>query len=251
MARRHHGPAGPRRMEQLGLPQKVFRRRGRQRPCTTACRHLSCSVRAWTPGPLGWPLQQASPHLRSTCRSTSRTNVAESGCPTTSTKYLWTLNTRIWARHSRQDGYRADATTIFVWEGVTQYLTRPAVHAIFEVLAKAPAGSRLAFSYVCKVLSSTAPTSTAHNRPTTDSLPTTPSGASGCTLTTSATCSPNTAGANENRSVLTKTRPAIDPGRTCYGGHRPGTLCVSRQRAQLDGIRFTPPAIAEMVREVY
>lgn len=47
-------------------------------------------------------------------------------------------------------GYRADATTIFVWEGVTQYLTRPAVHAIFEVLAKAPAGSRLAFSYVCK-----------------------------------------------------------------------------------------------------
>jgi methyltransferase (TIGR00027 family) len=47
-------------------------------------------------------------------------------------------------------GYRADATTLFVWEGVTQYLTEPAVRAIFEVLANAPTGSRLAFSYVCQ-----------------------------------------------------------------------------------------------------
>ena len=46
-------------------------------------------------------------------------------------------------------GYRADATTMFVWEGVTQYLTEAAVRAVFEVLAKAPTGSRLAFSYVC------------------------------------------------------------------------------------------------------
>jgi hypothetical protein len=47
-------------------------------------------------------------------------------------------------------GYRADATTRFVWEGVTQYLTEPAVRAVFEVLANAPTGSRLAFSYVCQ-----------------------------------------------------------------------------------------------------
>lgn len=50
------------------------------------------------------------------------------------------------ARH----GYRADATTMFVWEGVTQYLTEPAVRTVLEVLAGSPAGSRLVLSYICK-----------------------------------------------------------------------------------------------------
>jgi methyltransferase (TIGR00027 family) len=49
-----------------------------------------------------------------------------------------------------QHGYRADATTMFVWEGVTQYLTEPAVRAVLQVLADSPTGSRLAFSYICK-----------------------------------------------------------------------------------------------------
>jgi methyltransferase (TIGR00027 family) len=49
-----------------------------------------------------------------------------------------------------EHGYDADARTMFVWEGVTQYLTEAAVRRVFKVLAKAPADSRLAFSYVCK-----------------------------------------------------------------------------------------------------
>lgn len=47
-----------------------------------------------------------------------------------------------------QHGYRADARTFFVWEGVTQYLTEDAVRTTLAVLQTAPAGSRLVFSYV-------------------------------------------------------------------------------------------------------
>jgi methyltransferase (TIGR00027 family) len=47
-------------------------------------------------------------------------------------------------------GYRFDAPTMFVWERVTQYLTEPAVRGVFGVLANAPTGSRLAFSYICQ-----------------------------------------------------------------------------------------------------
>jgi methyltransferase (TIGR00027 family) len=47
-----------------------------------------------------------------------------------------------------EHGYRTDARTFFVWEGVTQYLTEDAVRATFTALEGAPAGSRLAFSYV-------------------------------------------------------------------------------------------------------
>ena len=45
-------------------------------------------------------------------------------------------------------GYRADARTFFVWEGVTQYLTEDAVRATLGALQAAPAGSRLVFTYV-------------------------------------------------------------------------------------------------------
>ncbi|RDI44417.1 SAM-dependent methyltransferase [Nocardia mexicana] len=45
-------------------------------------------------------------------------------------------------------GYRIGATTQFVWEGVTQYLTEEAVRATLAVSAKAGSGSRLAFTYV-------------------------------------------------------------------------------------------------------
>lgn len=47
-----------------------------------------------------------------------------------------------------QHGYRADARTFFVWEGVTQYLTEDAVRTTLAALQTAPAGSRLVFSYV-------------------------------------------------------------------------------------------------------
>ena len=45
-------------------------------------------------------------------------------------------------------GYRADARTFFIWEGVTQYLSAAAVSSTMAALRPAPAGSRLAFTYV-------------------------------------------------------------------------------------------------------
>ena len=45
-------------------------------------------------------------------------------------------------------GYRTDARTFFIWEGVTQYLTEDAVRTTLTALQGAPAGSRLAFTYV-------------------------------------------------------------------------------------------------------
>ena len=45
-------------------------------------------------------------------------------------------------------GYRRDVPTLFIFEAVSQYLTEAGIHATFEFLAGAPAGSRLAFTYV-------------------------------------------------------------------------------------------------------
>jgi methyltransferase (TIGR00027 family) len=47
-------------------------------------------------------------------------------------------------------GYRADARTFFIWEGVTQYLTEEAVRATLDAVRDAPTGSRLVFTYVRK-----------------------------------------------------------------------------------------------------
>jgi methyltransferase (TIGR00027 family) len=47
-----------------------------------------------------------------------------------------------------QNGYRTDASTFFIWEGVTQYLTEDAVRATLTALQGAPARSRLVFTYV-------------------------------------------------------------------------------------------------------
>ncbi|MFI5776102.1 SAM-dependent methyltransferase [Nocardia sp. NPDC051570] len=47
-----------------------------------------------------------------------------------------------------QYGYRTDLRTVFVWEGVTQYLTESAVRATLSALADAAPGSRLGFTYV-------------------------------------------------------------------------------------------------------
>ncbi len=49
-----------------------------------------------------------------------------------------------------EHGYRTDARTFFVWEGVTQYLTEDAVRTTLTALQAAPAGSRLVFTYVRK-----------------------------------------------------------------------------------------------------
>ena len=46
-------------------------------------------------------------------------------------------------------GYRTDARTFFIWEGVTQYLSQDAVRATLVALrTAAPPGSRLVFTYV-------------------------------------------------------------------------------------------------------
>ena len=45
-------------------------------------------------------------------------------------------------------GFRIENRTLFVWEGVTQYLTAEGVRATLSSLAKAGAGSRLVFTYV-------------------------------------------------------------------------------------------------------
>ena len=45
-------------------------------------------------------------------------------------------------------GYRAQARTFFIWEGVTQYLTEEAVRSTLDALRGAPTGSRLVFTYV-------------------------------------------------------------------------------------------------------
>jgi methyltransferase (TIGR00027 family) len=47
-------------------------------------------------------------------------------------------------------GYSVSKPTFFVWEAVTQYLTEEGVRATFDWLAKAAAGSLLAFTYVRK-----------------------------------------------------------------------------------------------------
>jgi len=45
-------------------------------------------------------------------------------------------------------GYAADTRTFFILEGVTQYLTEAGLQATFDLLAGAPAGSRVVFTYV-------------------------------------------------------------------------------------------------------
>ncbi|WP_101949486.1 SAM-dependent methyltransferase [Mycobacterium sp. 3519A] len=47
-------------------------------------------------------------------------------------------------------GYRPDARTFFIWEGVTQYLTEDAVRATMVALRGVAKGSRLVFTYVRK-----------------------------------------------------------------------------------------------------
>ena len=49
-----------------------------------------------------------------------------------------------------EHGYRPDARTFFIWEGVTKYLTEDAVRATLGALQASPAGSRLVFTYVRK-----------------------------------------------------------------------------------------------------
>ena len=44
-------------------------------------------------------------------------------------------------------GYQAESATLFIMEGVTQYVTEPGIRANFDFLSTAPGGSRLVFTY--------------------------------------------------------------------------------------------------------
>lgn len=50
----------------------------------------------------------------------------------------------------KQQGYSGTEKTFFIWEAVSQYLNEASVQKTFDFFGKAPAGSRLAFTYVPK-----------------------------------------------------------------------------------------------------
>lgn len=50
----------------------------------------------------------------------------------------------------RQAGYSGAEPTIFIWEGVTQYIKEEAVAKVFTFLKQAPLGSQLVFTYIRK-----------------------------------------------------------------------------------------------------
>jgi len=48
----------------------------------------------------------------------------------------------------KSHGYSAASKAFFIWEAVTQYLTKDGIEATFRFLGQAPVGSRLAFTYI-------------------------------------------------------------------------------------------------------
>ena len=47
-------------------------------------------------------------------------------------------------------GYSLSARTFFIWEGVTQYISREAVDAVLRYVSRSSTGSRIMFTYVLK-----------------------------------------------------------------------------------------------------
>ena len=47
-------------------------------------------------------------------------------------------------------GYSSDTQTFFIWEAVSQFLTETGIQTTLHILAKAPQGSRLVFTYILK-----------------------------------------------------------------------------------------------------
>ena len=45
-------------------------------------------------------------------------------------------------------GYILSSRTFFIWEGVTQYISKEAIDNTFKYVARAPAGSKIVFTYV-------------------------------------------------------------------------------------------------------
>ena len=50
----------------------------------------------------------------------------------------------------KKAGYNLSSKTLFIWEGVTQYISKEANHSTLKYVAKAAAGSNIVFTYVLK-----------------------------------------------------------------------------------------------------
>ena len=51
----------------------------------------------------------------------------------------------------KKAGYTLSSKTLFIWEGVTQYISKEAVDNTLKYVAQAAAGSRIVFTYVLKI----------------------------------------------------------------------------------------------------
>ena len=47
-------------------------------------------------------------------------------------------------------GYSTDQKSFYIWEGVMQYISEPAVRTVFKFLAKVKPGSRIVFTYITR-----------------------------------------------------------------------------------------------------
>jgi methyltransferase (TIGR00027 family) len=50
--------------------------------------------------------------------------------------------------HLADAGWRADRSSLFIWEGVTNYLDATAVGVIFDIVGRAASGSAIVFTYI-------------------------------------------------------------------------------------------------------
>lgn len=79
-----------------------------------------------------------------------RLNEVPGGVPSRIRLVEMNFDTEDLAAALSSSGYLQPGRTFFVWEAVSQYLTEQGVRKTFQFLAKAPAGSCLAMSYVRK-----------------------------------------------------------------------------------------------------
>lgn len=60
------------------------------------------------------------------------------------------FNTQNLEEELSRSGYKPSMKTLFIWEGVTQYITKEAIEATLEYISRSVAGSRVVFTYVLK-----------------------------------------------------------------------------------------------------
>jgi len=58
------------------------------------------------------------------------------------------FNTQDLGEELKKAGYTLSSKTFFIWEGVTQYISKEAIDNTLKYVAQAPTGSRIVFTYV-------------------------------------------------------------------------------------------------------